>query len=110
MGKGFLDDDADSYSEFESNYKKKNKKINKRKRYGTGLTLPHITFPSGLEWYDYIMIPLLCIFAIMIILNFTSVMEFFLMLTIRVLDLGLLIIVLLIVIFIIYICFKRPRW
>lgn len=104
MGKGFLDDNDDDWCPPSS------KKKQRTKRKITGLSFPDIDFLSGLEWYDYIMIPLLTISAIMIILNFTSVMEFFLILTVRLLDLALLIFIFIIIICIIVLLLRRPRW
>lgn len=93
----FLDDDDDDWYPTSS---RNNRKTN-RKKNSTRFSFPDISFLSGLEWYDYIMIPLLCISAIMIVLNFTSVMEFFLILTVRLLDVAFVLLFLLLLILVV---------
>ena len=109
----FLEDDEPYVPPSRRGRRKRQRKIGLKSHKQGGLfprLLPRISLPSSLEWYDYIMIPLLVVIAIMIVLNFSSVMEFFFVLTVRVLSLGFELLTFHIIIAIIIAIIKRSKW
>ena len=71
--------------------------------------IPNIFGGSALEWYDWVMSPLLIFLGIMIVLHFDGIMSFFLFLTIRLIDLGLIILMFILLILFVILLFRRRR-
>ena len=71
--------------------------------------IPDIFNGSALEWYDWVMIPLLIFMGVMIVLHFDGIMTFFLFLTIRLIDLGLIILLFIFLILFVILIFRRRR-
>ena len=106
MGKGLLDDDDDDTTP-----------VRKKRRsfHLPSIHLPNVHLPDWLQWYDYIMIPLLLLAAVEIVRNLSSVFVFFVLLTIRLIDFLFIILVIIVVILLVMLWFRgggrrRNRW
>lgn len=66
-------------------------------------------FLSQMEWYDYIMIPVLVILALVVVFAFDNVMQLYVLLTMRLIDLGFVLLVILIIVLVLMFIFGRPR-
>ena len=86
---------------------KRTRAVRNRRRRRTGFLSFHGI--SGAEWYDYIMTPLLILAAILIGFNIQDVLAVFFIITIRILDLSMVLLFIIALCLVLWFVFFRRR-